>query len=140
MTYWKTEHFEALQKLWYKRLEEAGFQDAEQLRANEMLLKQRGDHPLTHAGLDELAREHKAAYYTLLQQMVREWKFANEVDQWILEMYADGIAIKQICRILNEAGESRCRGTVRFVVRKYEMKWGLRVYTARQLNVYRKVV
>ncbi len=132
MTFWKATPFRALQRTWYKRLEECGFHDAEKIAHGEMVLKQSASHP--YKGKDELTREIKEHYYQMLAQQVEDADFASDVDRLILSLYADGKKIKIICEELEKRGDRRCRGTIRFTIRKYEMEWGIRKYTARQLN------
>lgn len=78
--------------------------------------------------------EDLETYFRLLSQQVHEAQFRNTVDQWILTWYADGWRIKCICDELARKGHSRARHTVRFIIRRYEMLWGMRTYTAKQLN------
>lgn len=132
MTFWKSQHFKALQKDWYKRLEDLGFRDAEKIVGDELVLRQCAAH--MYKDTDELSRQHKADYYNILSQQVHHATFSNNVDQLILSLYADGKKIKAICDELEKIGERRCRGTIRYTIRKYEMSWGMKEYTPQQLN------
>lgn len=133
MTYWKSDNFKALQKEWYERLEESGFEDAEVMVGSNMTLRQSATHPYRHCK-GELDREMKAAYYNFIAQQIHEEQFEDEVDQLILTWHADGAEVNTICQKLDEAGKRRCRRTVRVTIRRYEMQWGMREYTPRQLN------
>ncbi len=132
MTFWKTQAFIALQEAWYQRLEAEGFKDAEETVAGELVLRQIAAHP--YRGTEPLERETKERYFRFLAQQVQEAEFKSEVDRIILIKHAEGEKIKRICEELNKQGQARCRGTIRFTIRKYEMRWGLRQYTAKQLN------
>lgn len=132
MTFWQTPNFKSLQRAWYQRLKREGFQDAEELVAGELMLKQTAAHP--YRGLDHLAIAAKEAYYRLMLQAVQKGEFRSEIDRLILAMWADGHKICVICRALKAMGSSRNRHTVLYTIRKYEMEWGLREYTPRQLN------
>ena len=132
MTFWKTASFKALQKSWYRRLKSSGFQDAEDLVGGELVLKQVAAHP--YRGSDELTRVTKEAYYRLLGNHVNQERFESEIDRTILTMFSEGRKIKHICEELIRKGMKRDRYTVRVRIRIYEMKWGLREYTPRQLN------
>ncbi len=132
MTYWQTQHFKALQKAWYQRLEAAGFEDVEELVNGEMLLKQSAQHVVRN--LDEIGLDAKVSYFRALAQNVHEAEFRNEVDKTILTRFADGENITKICEVLSMEGRSRCRHTVRYTIRKYEMNWGIRSYTPKQLH------
>lgn len=132
MTYWKSPSFKAMQRAWYDKLAEEGFQDAEELISGEMVLRQIAAHP--YRGQDELSISTKEDYYRILGQKLEEASFKNDVDRMILSFFAIGTKIQRIIEILQREGKTRCRGTIRFTIRKYEMKWGLRAYTPKQLN------
>ena len=132
MSYWKSPHFRTLQKIWYQRLEETGFQDHERFVGNNSELIQFSVN--AYKSMDQTRRENKAAYFNLLSQNLHYAEFASKVDELILTWYADGKKIKVICEELERLGERRCRGTIRYTIRKYEMKWGMRQYTPKQLN------
>lgn len=132
MTYWTTQHFKALQKAWYERLQEGGFQDAEVMVGGELDLRQNACHP--YRDNSEITRSCKEAYYQFVAQKVQETVFTSDVDHLILARHADGKRIKHICEELEGIGKSRTRGTIRFRIRVYEMKWGLKQYTPKQLN------
>ncbi len=131
MTFWKKPDFKALQEAWYQRLTESGFQDAEELVAGELVLKQTSANGRSR---DELTRTDKEDYYTAISQKVQETVFTSDVDRIILVRYSEGRKIKHICEELATLGQRRCRETIRFKVRIYEMAWGLRQYTPRQLH------
>lgn len=132
MTYWKSQPFKALQRAWYAKLREHGFDDAEEMVADEMRLKQSATFPYRH--VDELGITTKETYYSLLSQYVQESVFQNDIDHLIMSMFAEGSKIKRIVEALEKRGEARCRGTVRYTIRKYEMKWGMKDYSPKQLN------
>lgn len=132
MNFWKTKSFKELQRTWYQQLQKEGFQDAEEPIGDEMVLKQSAAHP--YHGADQLVRTSKEAYYRLLSQQVQEAEFRSEVDRIILTMFAEGSPLKSIREAISKLGMVRCRNTITFTIRKYEMRWGLREYSPRQLN------
>ena len=132
MTYWKTEHFKALQKSWYRRLEEVGFKDAEKLVEGDMVLKQAAEHVFCRA--DALERETKAAYYRALASRVESETFKTEIDKMILVMRSEGMKITRISAALSAMGVGRHRHWVRTTIRRYETAWGIKTYTAKQLR------
>lgn len=134
MTYWQSESFKSLQAAWYERLAKDGFEDAEELVAGEMVLKQVAAHPYRTA--DELGITTKESYYRLLGQNVQQSNFQSDIDRLILTMFAEGAKMKKIGDALRTMGHRRCRNTICFTIRKYEMRWGLRSYTPKQLNRY----
>ncbi len=132
MTFWKTQDFKSLQQAWYERLEAEGFQDAEELVGGDMVLRQCAAHP--YRDQDELTREIKESYYRIISQKVQETKFRSDVDRLILTGYCEGKKAKDICEELKDRGTPRFRHAIRFIVRRYEVLWGLRVYTPQQLG------
>ena len=134
MAFWKSANFKALKDAWYERLKEDGFQDAEKEVGDSMELKQRSGAPFRHAK-SELDRKSKEEYFTLLAQHIHESEFRNDIDQLILTWYANGLKIKEICQQLIALDEYRCRNTIRFTIRRYEARWGIRAYNRRQLNL-----
>lgn len=132
MTYWQTQHFKALQALWYERLEAQGFEDAEELVDGELVLKQNAQHPLK--GADPIEIEQKSTYYRVIGARAHDHPFRKETDRIIMLMFAEGAKIKTIVEALTQAGARRCRESIRYTIRKYEMQWGLRQYTPRELN------
>lgn len=133
MTYWKSQQFKALQKAWYERLEAEGFKDVERIIGDDSVLRLSAAAPYRDVP-DPFNREMQELYYVVLGQKVHEAEFKNEVDRLILTWYADGRKINFICDELRKLGETRYRGTIRYTIRKYEMKWGMRKYTHHQLN------
>ncbi len=136
MAFWKTEHFIALQKAWYQRLKDSGFDDQEEFAADDLVLKQRSYH--AYRGTTELTRVSKESYFNMLGQFSQSTIFKNDVDRLIMTLYAEGRNIKAICQELEIRGQSRDRSTIRFRIRLYEMKWGIRSYKPKSLH-YLKV-
>lgn len=131
MTYWKTEHFKALQKAWYRRLEASGFRDAEEMIDDEMVLRQTAAH--IYKDTDDLGRVTKEAYWRSLAQYVQEARdFRCDVDKLILTMFAEGARIKSIREELMRIGKPLARNTIRFRIRAYQIKWGVRTFTKDQ--------
>lgn len=132
---WNSPSFKALQKTWYQRLADEGFEDAEELLNGEMELKQSAYHPATKLRNNETARLSVEEYYRLLSIKVHESEFRSEIDQLIVQRKSEGKMIKDICAELTELGHTRCRNTVVFTIRRYEMCWGLAKYTPKELNL-----
>lgn len=133
MKFWSTQPFRELQKEWYERLRAEGFNDAEEMVGEEMVLRQNAQHVYRRA-TDEILRETKEAYFRFMAAKVHETVFQSEIDRFIMASHAQGKMIEAICEELEQMGERRARNTVRFKIRGYEMQWGLRHYTKKQLN------
>lgn len=132
MTYWKTKDFKKLQQAWYARLESEGFLDAEEVVGDDLVLRQNAAH--VYRDQSEISREIKESYYRLISQKVQETDFRSDVDRIILTSYCEGKKANVICEELKSRGTPRFRHAIRFTVRKYEVLWGLRTYTPRQLG------
>jgi hypothetical protein len=139
MTYWESAFFKKLQAAWYKKLADSGFVDAEELVRGEMELRQTAA-PQSFRDSTAIQVCAKAEYYQVLGELVELHDFDSHVDRTILTMFAEGAKIRAICEALSggipslKARRRRCRGTIRYTIRKYEMAWGLREYSRRQLN------
>ena len=128
MTYWKTPTFKSLQQAWYARLEANGFLDAEELSDDgELRLRMPRGNKIED-------REIRENYYRLISQKVQETVFTNEIDLLILTRHSEGTDAKDICEELKKLGTPRHRHTVRFTVRRYETRWGIRSYTPEKLG------
>ena len=136
MTKWNTPEFKQLQKEWYQRLDDEGFQDAEVLIDGELVLQQRASN--VYRGSPQIQRESKEAYFRLLGQLVHKAKFDRKIDKTVLMAYAAGDRITVIVRDLKKEGTPRNRTAVRFIIRKYKMRWGLEEYTNKQLGIHWK--
>lgn len=135
MTFWKRPDFKALQKAWYERLSAEGFEDIERVVGDDLVLRQTASYAYeAYGGADPITRDSKEAYFNFVAQKVQETVFTRDVDRIILTHHAEGKKIRHICEHLESIGKRRCRGTIRFRIRVYEVKWGLRQYTAKQLN------
>lgn len=123
------QEFKALQKYWYDRAKESGFHDIEpEIKSD-----------LSHLYRDKTQLEivTKQEYYTLLNHWVYDenTQFRNEFDKHIMRLYAEGARIKSIIEHLNSLGKDCGRQAIRLIIRRYEMKWKIRYYTRKQLNL-----
>lgn len=136
MTYWTTQHFKALQKAWYDKLKAQGFDDAEVLVKDELYLKQPSNAEFTRQmqRLDELTRQSREDYYRVVSQLVQQTAFKSSIDAIIMTCHASGMRIVRIREEIAKTGHSRTRHAIRFRIRVFEMKWGLRSYTPQKLN------
>jgi hypothetical protein len=146
MKFWETDDFKALQKAWYERLEVEGFQDSEALIGDDMLLRDYETHPPPNE-----ADTNRVDYFTAVREMIERTTFDREADRIILTMHAEGATARAIIeklRLMPPRSPPRfrspyshcrhCRNTIRSTIRRYEMRWGLRTYTAKELGDYRK--
>lgn len=136
MKFWKQESFKTLQRDWYERLKSEGFYDIEVFRGEELKLKQGLRDRISKVTKTKayVTRIMTEEYYTLLILKIRETEFQNVIHELILTWYSDGERIKTICQRLFELGMPRDRQSVRFIIRRYEMAWGIRDYTDKELH------
>ncbi len=131
------DEFRALQKEWYKKIKDQGFEDIEKLDGEELVLIKSCRHVFKHT--DQLTRNIKTEYFRAMAMAAQDEAtvYRNETDRHILIRYVEGAKIKTICAELKEMGSPRHRHSVRFIIRRYEMEWGFRHYNNRQLNILR---
>jgi hypothetical protein len=131
--FWERPDFIALQAEWYARLEESGFVDVE--RSSDISDPGRPRHDV-QKDRHRAIHEERFAYYSFLGQNADQTRFRNDVDAIIMRMRAEGAKLREICEHLAAVGTPRRRVAVRYRIRIYEMKWGLRQYTPKQLGRY----
>lgn len=131
----KGDDFRKLQQHWYQKLAERGFKDIERLRGEEYVLIQTAAY--CYREVDAFERQMKEAYYRMMGQIVNDEStyFRNDVHKYILLRHAEGAKVKAITEELEKMGTPRHRHSVRFIIRTYEMEWGVKQYTPRQLNL-----
>lgn len=129
------DEFKKLQEYWYKLLADSGFEDIEKFNGDELVLKQSANY--CYRKNDMLSRIRKENYYTRIGQAVYENEafFRNEVDRLVMARHAEGAAIKSIVEELLSLGTPRDRLTVRYIIRKYQMIWGFKYFTPKELNL-----
>lgn len=131
--------FKQLLGEWNLKLEASGFKDAEKEVAGERVLRQSSDYAFRESV--EVIRETKLQYFTILaQKIAEESQFSDEWDRRIMEMTAEGCSIKEISeelRTLKPEGRERTkhnRDTIRYVRRRYEHRWGIKVWLPHQMQ------
>lgn len=134
--------FRDLQKEWYLKLAEDGFNDAETLTAHGMRLKQehrrffrtRGDKDRDM--WQSVFIEAKTNYYLRLTHKVNDpdTEFKSDLDRIILSLHSEGFSKVQIVQFLEAFGYKRKRKAIIYLIRRYEHEWGLKTYSQKQLN------
>lgn len=122
--FWQTQAFKDLEQKWYGKLEEKGFKDEEKTIRGDRVLRQRASN--SYRGASQVEREAKLRYYEILQCYAGREIFENSVDKLVMERRSNGIKIKDISEELRNKKEKCHRETIRFIIRRYEIKWGLR--------------
>ncbi len=141
------DEFKRLQKEWYEKLKEDGFKDMETFRGDELVFKRSGiDNgrviewyiAATDQGImDENSEgQIKAEYFRVMAQTAKDEDtvYKNNVDRHVLIRHSEGARIKTIVEELKELNMPRDRYSVRIIIRRYEMLWGIRTWTNKQLH------
>lgn len=130
--------FIALQNIWYDKLQDAGFKDIEERdeENNFYLLPDAHSNPYYRYNVPKELKEIKKEYYRCISEIVNsnETFFSREIDKIIMIRHAEGAKIKTIIEELHTHGMHRDRRAIRFIIRRYEMKWHLKYYSPRQLD------
>jgi hypothetical protein len=131
------EKFKELQSYWYSLLEKAGFKDQEILIGEELILKRP---PFHYRNTQIKRKELQEEYYKMMSEHALDetTQFSNQIDKYIILRHIEGVKQKQIVQELLECGTPKSRRSVRVIIRRYEMRWGIRYYTPEQLNKYCK--
>lgn len=131
--FYQSREFRELEKQWDEYLKLSGFEDAERIKNGERVLRQNSSNSYRQAGDDE--REAKLQYFQTLCAHFYRTEFPNPVDKLVMAMVSDGRSIKFIVFELSRSGHPTHRQTIRFIIRRYEHLWGIRVWTAKQRNL-----
>lgn len=122
---------------WNDVLIDDGFVDQEKLVNNELELKQFSSNAYQQA--PELIRENKQTYYEILLQKVQIEEFDNKADKIIMSRTAEGYKIVEISKELKKIKQSSHVETIRYIIRRYENKWGVKKWKPEQMsNIYRQ--
>lgn len=124
LKFWQTAKFKELERLWYERLESIGFKDAEKTINGNSVLKQRASN--SYRAAHQIEREAKLAYYNLLAGYYQQATIQDPVERLVIERRSEGFKIKQISEELRRLEERCHRETIRNIIRKYEIKWGIK--------------
>lgn len=128
------DEFKKLQEHWYEKLYDEGFEDVEEFKNGELVLKKFATQRFYR--LNKFHRETRLEYFIILSEVAlsEDTIYKNPADKHILIRYAAGAQIKVIVSELKALQTPRARDSVRFIIRRYEMLWGLRNYTNKQLH------
>lgn len=127
----ETQEFKKQQEEWYNRLKSEGFKDIEICLNGEFHLMQRSRPTPT---------DEKLQYFQALTYFANNEPFDNKIDEFILIKRADGFKIKDISNEMKQMKLAHYhRESIRYIIRKYEMRWGLKFYKPSQLSFKRQI-
>jgi hypothetical protein len=131
--FWQTKEFKKQQREWYEKAAEGGtYKDIEKVVGGQSTLIQRASNAYRQA--PRVVRQNKLAYYQLLATRVNEEKFDDAVDELVMRMLADGAKIRSISDELKVRGHRHHRQTIRYIVRKYEVRWNIKRWKQSQMT------
>lgn len=103
-----------LQKLWYKKLKNEGFNDIE--HGSGFL-----DRSYTKSNRTPLEIEVIQHYYSLAHQLLNNHKFEDKIEQIIWEYHTEGLSAREIANILVQLGiKKKKHVTVHKTIKKLE--------------------
>lgn len=139
--FWRSPQFVSLKEEWDKKLAATGFEDAEKEINGELALKRVSLSEGKWGGVYRHAHglkgiHEKADYFRVLsQKFLQEEQFDDDLDRLIMERTMEGKSIKEISDELKgmlSPGQTRSkhnRDTIRYIRRRYENKWGIRIWS-----------
>lgn len=133
MSFWRTKDFKVLAKAWDNKLEQTGFKDAEIELKTGRALKQRATNSYRQA--TELERTARLEYYCFLGYLVNNTIFPNALEKYVMTRHSEGASIQEIVNEINNGGISRHRRTIGFIIRRWQSKWGIRVWSLKQMKL-----
>ena len=131
--FYETPEFKELSKEWEDILKRSGFIDSEKEIGTKRGFQQSAGGVFRNVR-DPVRREAKELYFQQLTKCLHSACFDSGVDRVVMVLRSEGARITEICEALANVDMGRCRGVVRFIIRKYEHRWGIRNWTQNQLN------
>lgn len=102
----KLQDYKTLKAIWYKKLEKSGFEDIE---AEDERLKAWSSQFKRQRSVDSW--EAKAAYYSMADSFLNDYKFASRIERIIWEYHANGLSIRGIVETLNKVRKKKTHRT-----------------------------
>ena len=133
MQFWKTKTFRQQAKIWNKKLKDSGFNDQEIEIAGERVLNQRSTNAYKQA--TELERQCRLDYFRLLGYLANNTIFPNRLEQFILLSHAEGKTTPEIAEEMKTHGVIKNKRTIGFIIRRWQMRWGIKTWTLKQMNL-----
>lgn len=106
----KKQQLKALQREWYDKLKETGFDDIEDTNSPREMLKTW--HSRCFLNKNEVETSAKAEYYTNAQQVLYSYKFRTMADQMLWEYHANGLSIREIAAATRDSPAPMHRSSV----------------------------
>ncbi len=114
-------NLKTLRQFWYRKLERQGFRDIEY--PNGLLRK-----PTRIRAKDLEDFELTRVYFSRLADHIESERFNSDEAYLTMLLASEGVCIQDIAQVVGIN-----RRTVRFIIRRFEKKWGLIDWTPRQM-------
>ncbi len=113
----KSKDFQALQKTWYKKLKQEGFEDIEQADGHLKLWSAYYFRSKYKTDGDVLFQQAKEEYYRLARQFLHEKSFEDIRTKRIWELHSEGMSIRNIVKVLKQEGHVAYKNIVHPIVK-----------------------
>lgn len=94
MSMFRTRKFKRLQKKWYSKLEDLGFDEIEDTDSPREFLKSWHNHHFQN--IDPLVIEFNKEYYDQARSALHTYRFETKKEEKIWELHADGLSLREI--------------------------------------------
>lgn len=115
--------FRELQRYWYKILEDSGFKDIERFKGDELVLIETSSSIFRNT-----KKPLKECYFHKMSSELNDEDtlFRNDLEKYVLHRHCEGAMIRTIVDELNTLGTPRHRHTIRHIIMRYQIEWGIR--------------
>lgn len=133
LKFFETDRFKKLQKHWYDK---ARFKDLEKFEHGDLVLRVKDFKPNHDKRYYNNPHWYKSKeeYYYLCTQAFAKDQIDDQRDHFILLWNSNGLKRTEIKQRLEEIGHFVHRQTIRFVIRRFEVKWKIRSWSKQQLT------
>ena len=116
----KPQSFPALKAHWYRKLQESGFEDAEDAQGN---LKEREPFTLSRGAQgDKTFCDSKETYFRLAGVFLYAHTFETKLERKIWQLHAEGLPVRRIAEICNRSNRKVTRMRVQNTIEKLRVK------------------
>lgn len=136
--FWRKKSFKVLAKEWNKKLAQSEFIDAEVELKDDRALKQRAANSYRQAS--QLERESRLEYYSLLGHLVSKESFTDKLEELVMTRHSEGFTNKEIVDEVKRIRPKIHRNTVWYIIRRWEMRWGIKFWTLKQMGLKKNQV
>lgn len=113
---------------WQERLKESGFYDFE-------IEGEKINARINESDKISKTKQNDIFYYSEISAFAQKNKFNNDSYKRIMELRSEGFGISEILRKLLEENIKINRETIRYIIRRFEFKWGIRAWTLKEMNI-----